>query len=358
MLPWAWCSRIRVQSSYCNLGQRGSIGGPCSSLAAGSSWGLFFDYRFNLANGHRLLCLFVDVKLKDVWPRIMADNIQVVLSPDNLGAIDLGGQNRFALRVRPGKKIPEGVDNATAAAANDGVRFFSKDGTIVGREITATVELVARKHETSSLDSDVPHRSDPGVAVIGGRRAINLDPFGIHSRAHQRKIILPANHRAKPSERCFKYRHGGTVAKAPHQTLGTSWHDLAVLAKKTAIRREEQYRTVEGATIPLDDSDDQVDFVASGRTAKLVNRGTGNIHAALPVSAKVLATFFRSPTNHRAKIQPSRIRGNKRFGKKHQLRTLAGSFLAQRTDFVQRALSVESDRSSLDDSYVNYLTRR
>src|SRR5258708_14615694 len=108
--------------------------------------------------------------------------------------------------MRSGKKIPEGVDDATAAAANDGVRLFSKDGTIVGREITATVELVARKHETSSLDSDVPHRSDPGVAVIVGPRARNLDPFGIHSAAHQRKIIFPANNRANPSTRRFNYR--------------------------------------------------------------------------------------------------------------------------------------------------------
>src|SRR6266446_1623749 len=184
----------------------------------------------------------------------MADNIQVVLSPDNLGAIDLGGQNRFALRVRPGKKIPEGVDDATAAATNDGVGVLSEDGMILRREITATVELVAREHEAPSFDSDVPHRRDPGVALIGGRRAINLDPLGIHGRAHQRKIILPANHRAKPSERGFKYRHGGTVAKAPHQALGTSGHDLAVFAEQTAIRREEQYRTVEGKSTRLNSS--------------------------------------------------------------------------------------------------------
>src|SRR6266853_2598980 len=101
--------------------------------------------------------------------------------------------------MRSGKKIPEGVDDATAAAANDGFRLFSKDGTIVGWEITATVELVARKHETSSLDSDVPHRRDPGVALIGGRRAINLDSLGIHGRAHPRQIIPPANHHPQPS---------------------------------------------------------------------------------------------------------------------------------------------------------------
>src|SRR5437899_8113576 len=116
---------------------------------------------------------------------------------------------------------------------------------VLRREVTATVELVARQHEAPSLDGDVPHRGDPGVALIRSWRAIDFDPLGIHGRAHQRQVILPTNHRAKPTERRFKYRHGGTVAKTPHQAFGASWHDLAVFAEKTAIRREEQYRTVE-----------------------------------------------------------------------------------------------------------------
>ena len=79
-------------------------------------------------------------------------------------------------------------------------------------------------------------------------------------------------------------RHRGAIAKTPHQPLGSGWHDLAMIAQVETVGREEQYGTVEGATVPLDDTNDEVDAVASGRSAECVNCRTGNIHAALPIS--------------------------------------------------------------------------
>ena len=83
---------------------------------------------------HRPFRLLVHVELKDIRPRIMACNIQVVFAPDYLRAIDLGDQDLFALHVRSGKKIAERIDNTAAAATNDYVRIFSNARMIIGRK--------------------------------------------------------------------------------------------------------------------------------------------------------------------------------------------------------------------------------
>src|SRR5216683_783334 len=167
-----------------------SFGRARGSVAVGLSWRFFVARRLAAMNGHRLIRLLVDVELKDIRPGIVAHNIQVVLASDDLGAIDLGDQNSFAVRVGSGKKIAEGIDNTTATAANERIRIFSKGRMILSRKVAPTVELVARKHEAPPLDGDVPHRSDPRVARVCGRGAINLNALCVHRRAHYGQIIL------------------------------------------------------------------------------------------------------------------------------------------------------------------------
>src|SRR5258708_14391768 len=147
---------------------------------------------------------------------------------------------------------------------------------IVGREVAPAVELVAREHEAPPLDRDVAHGSYPGIAGIGCGRAINLDTLCVHSCAHQWQIVFPADHCGDPSQWRGEHRHRGAIAKTPHQPLGSGWHDLAMLAQVETVGREEQYGTAEGATVPLDDPNDKVDAVASGRSADGANCRTGN----------------------------------------------------------------------------------
>src|SRR5260370_39347558 len=186
---------------------------------------------------------------------------------------------------------------------------------IVGREVAPAVELVARQHEAPPLDRDVAHGSYPGIAGIGCWRAINLDALCVHSCPHQRQIVFPADHCADLSQWRVEHRHRGAIAKTPHQPLGSGWHDLAMLAQVETVGCEEQYGTVEGATVPLDDTNDKVDAVASGRSAECVNRRAGNIHAALPVTTKSFSALLGTRNDHRPEIESSRISRDERFGK-------------------------------------------
>jgi len=49
----------------------------------------------------------------------MANNIQIKLSSDDLSAINLGDQNRFAFHVRPHEEIAKRVNDAAPAAIHN-----------------------------------------------------------------------------------------------------------------------------------------------------------------------------------------------------------------------------------------------
>ncbi len=120
-----------------------------------------------------------------------------------------------------------------------------------------------------------------------------------------------------------------------------------MLAQKAAIRCEEQYGTVERPAVAFDDAHNEIDAVASRRTGEFVNCGTGDVHAAFPISTKVLATFLRTRTDYGAEIETSRISGDKRFGEQRQPCALAGRFACKRVNFLERPLTIERDRSGL-----------
>jgi hypothetical protein len=90
-----------------------------------------------------------------------------------------------------------------------------------------------------------------------------------------------------------------------------------MLAQVVAVGCEEQYGTIEGATVPLDDANDKVDVVASCRSAERVNRGTGNIHAALPIPTKVFTALLGTRADYSPEVEPSRISRNERFRKEN-----------------------------------------
>ena len=87
----------------------------------------------------------------------MTYDIQVVFALNDLSEIELGCQNRLAIRVRSGQKVAERIDNTTSATSNDGVRIVSVRRTVIGGEIAPPVELVAGKNETSPFDSNMAH---------------------------------------------------------------------------------------------------------------------------------------------------------------------------------------------------------
>ena len=142
------------------------------------------------------------------------------------------------------------------------------DRRIVGRIVAAPRELVAPQHKASALERDVPHGRQPGLAVVGRRRAVKLYSLGVHVHPQQRHVVFPADHGPDPADRRVEDGHGRAVAEAPHQPLGGGRHQLAMLAQEGAIGREEQDRAVERAAIALDDADDEVGTGLASRRAE------------------------------------------------------------------------------------------
>ena len=95
------------------------------------------------------------------------------------------------------------------------------------------------------------HRRQPGVAIVGRRRAVERDVLRVHRHAQHRHVVLPADHRADSPVWTVDHRQRRAVAEAPDHPLHRRRHELAVLAEQRAVRAEEQRRAVAGAELAL-----------------------------------------------------------------------------------------------------------
>jgi hypothetical protein len=290
---------------------------------------------------------FVDLQLENIRARIVADNIEIKFPAHDLRAIDLGSQNHFVIRIWPSEKVPERIDNATAAAGHNRFRVVALCCAVIGREIAPAIELVAGKHEAAAFDRNVAHGSDPGVTRISRGRTIQLDALRIHCRPHQGQVVLPADDGAHPSQGSFEHRHGGSVTKAPYQPLRSGRHYFAVFAEVGTVFRKGQNCAIECAAIALNYSDHEIDAAALCGLAKRFDRRSRDVYTALPVAPELFPAGVGARTNHRSKIHASGIRGDKRLGKHDKPRPLASSLHGKGLNFFERPLTVKHDRGGL-----------
>jgi len=68
-----------------------------------------------------------------------------------------------------------------------------------------------------------------------------------------------------------------------------------VLAKKSAVRAEEQDRAIERAAITLDDADDNVGVEIPCQRAEPIDRGSGDVDCGVEIAPEVVAARFRAP---------------------------------------------------------------
>src|SRR5262249_33297235 len=129
-------------------------------------------------------------------------------------------------------------------------------------------------------------------------------------------------------------RHRGTVAETPHQAFRASRHNLAMLSQEPSIRAEEQHATVERAAITFDDSDNKIDAVVARGLSEFFDCGAGNVHATVPVSAEDGRALIGTGTHDGAKIEASRVAGNKRLREKDESSVFAGGFACKNLNFL------------------------
>ena len=119
---------------------------------------------------YRPFRMFVHMELKDVRSRVVADNIKIVLAPNNLRSIDFGGQNRLIFTLGPARTLPNGSTmQLPPRVTHFGIVAISS--IVISRKVAAAIELIAGKHEATAFDGDVAHRRrhDSRESAVGAQ---------------------------------------------------------------------------------------------------------------------------------------------------------------------------------------------
>jgi hypothetical protein len=122
---------------------------------------------------------------------------------------------------------------------------------------------------------------------------------------------------------------------------------LRCFSQAGPVRREKQDRTIQGARIPLHDTDDQKNAIGAGSLAETFHCGPRNLDTTFPVAAKVFAAFVGTRTHNRAEIQPSRIRADEGLWKEDEFCPLRSRVFREAAKFLQSFFEVKRDRSGL-----------
>jgi hypothetical protein len=67
---------------------------------------------------NRLACRTINEQSEDVWPGVVAHDVEVVLGAYDLVEIQISDQQGLVVIYRSGKYIPEWSDNAASAIRN------------------------------------------------------------------------------------------------------------------------------------------------------------------------------------------------------------------------------------------------
>ena len=103
-----------------------------------------------------------------------------------------------------------------------------------------------------------------------------------------------------------------------------------MLAQQASVRGEEQDRAIERPPLALHDADDQVGVGLSGGMAEGRGGRPGDVDGALPVAAKLLATFGCPRTDAGAEVQAARVAGDERLRENDELSTETGRLGGER----------------------------
>ena len=215
----------------------------------------------------------------------------------------------------------------------------------VRRDLVDAHARVHPDHVAASLPGDVPHRRDPAVTPRERRRHPHVDTLGVEEEASERHVVLPADQPADAPEGRLVGVERRPITLAPHRSLRSGRHQLAVLAEELAVGIEVQQRVVDRAARRLSfvDADHQIDTRFPGRRPEaiggLARHDDGLVHQHL--EPPLVAVPDGRP------VDPDRRAGHEGLGKHHDVGGSNGGVGQRCLHLGQRRLAIHQHVSSL-----------
>ena len=296
---------------------------------------------------------------QDLLPAVVPDRVEPSLRVQPAAQVAVGGQDRLLVVQRARDHFARGrLDHRDAAAAEHILARRERHREVV-RERVGGDELRNRHHERARLDRDVPHRGEPSVGVIGGRRHPDLGPAAVHAVARKRHPVLPADQAADP--RAGRLHNAEVVAGADpvKQALVLGRHQLAV-ARQQPGRAEIHDRVVDGARplgLALVDADARRTARARGRPSTRRSAAVRARRRSSPTAAPRTRSSRRSPPRPRAQAFDG-YSGTKHSGSTASCAPRSAASCSSRCAFSIAALGVEDHRRRLDRGDADGRERR
>src|SRR5207244_12249911 len=133
-----------------------------------------------------------DREPEHVRTRVVAHRVELAPGRPRLGGVDLGVQDLLAFGDRTGEQLATGRDDRRVAAAHPVVAVAVDVAAQLGRYVGAAQQRRHADDVDAALLGDVPQRGDPGVAVVPGRREVDVHALGGHGGPGQGHVVLPA----------------------------------------------------------------------------------------------------------------------------------------------------------------------
>ena len=210
--------------------------------------------------------------------------------------------------------------------------------------------MARRDHERTGLPGDVDERRLPLIAVVGGRRDVDLDAGAVEREARERHVVLPADETADAAELGRQRLQAAAVALAPDQALVVRRHELAVVKRERAVGGVVEQRVVQRAGplgIDLVDAGDEPHAVLACDCAEPV--GVGPRHGerlAREQRERRLRTRV-APAGEVPRPDRGRVRGHVRLREDDQIGAAPRGLRGQPLELVERSCAVEDDRLRL-----------
>ncbi len=269
--------------------------------------------------------------------------------------VDVRFEQAFLAPHRPGGDPAKGLVDDRIAGIDP--LLLVREKLIAERHVLGDIRRRQRRraadHPATTLARDMLHRCQPGVAVVPGRCAEDVDILGIEREPGERHVIFPADQRADAADRGVDHPKPRCVAKAPDHALGIGRHQLAVVVGNAAVGVDdgtgiEQGRTAD-PTVTLVVADHQHDTMFRRR---LLQRLEPTVQAVDGIGLEPLEqrVGLAHPGPWGQAPDKGGLAGKPGLGEDHELGALGGGIGNQAQGALHGSFEIEVDRRFLNDA--------